>query len=177
MNLRWNGTLRCFEAEFSSDFQGDLAAVKAAGFRTDGPPDWVWSTTKAEPLNKLRETRPASGLTINSDAKQQFAALHAVELNNAKVKAELAVHKKTLKKKLKVEEVQVTHAVHIPPKGYIDASDLAPAQSLCKPFTPSNPPSTVCIICGDPIYFYEKQTPPTCLWCEKIVLDNCVDVC
>lgn len=177
MNLRWNGSLRCFEAEFSSDFQGDLAAVKAAGFKTDGPPNWVWYSNKAEPLNKLRESRPASGLTINPDAKEQFAALHAVELNNAKVKAELAGHKKALKKKLKTEEVQVTHAVHIPPKGYIEASDLPPVESLCKQFIPPDKPTTLCIICADPVYFYEQQNPPTCLWCSKIVLDNCTEVC
>jgi hypothetical protein len=175
MNLRWNGTLRCFEAEFSSDFQGDLAAVKAAGFKTDGPPQWVWYTAKAGPLNKLREARPASGLTINPDAKQQFAVLYEVELSNAKVKAELATHTKVLKKKLRVEEEQVTHAVHIPPKGYIDATDLPPytppASTLPKPIPLVGP---ACIICGDILAFYEKLA---CLWCSKIVLDNCSEVC
>jgi hypothetical protein len=177
MNLNWNAARQYFEAEFSSDFQGDLAAVKAVGFKTSGPPSWVWYSIKAEPLNKLRENRPASGLTITAEAKAQFAALHALEVSNAKVKAELAEHTKALKKKLKAEEEQVTHAVHIPPKGYIGTSDLPPLLSVCKQFIPPDKPTTLCIICADPIYFYEKQDPPTCLWCEKIVLDNSTEVC
>lgn len=175
MNLRWNNTDSRFEAEFSADFQGDLNATKNAGFKTTGPPGWVWYSIKAEPLNKLRENRPASGLTITPDAKQQFAALRVVELNNAKVKAELAEHTKALKKKLKVESDQVTLAIHIPPKGYIDATDLPlyvpPASTLPKPIPLTGP---ACIICGDILAFYEKLA---CLWCSKIVLDNCAEVC
>jgi hypothetical protein len=177
MNLRWNVSLSRFEAEFA-DFQSDLAAVKAAGFKTDGPPEWIWHTSKAGPLTKLRLERPASGLTISPDARLQYTSLATVEENNARVKAELAGHTKALKKKLKVEVEQVTNAVHIPPKGYIDASDLLPYVSVCKPSNPSpNKSSAACIICGDPVWFFEKQDPPTCLWCEKIVLDNSVDVC
>jgi hypothetical protein len=171
VNLKWNASLPRFEAEFS-DFHGDLAAVKAAGFKTDGRPDWIWYSYKAEPLNKLRENRPASGLTITTDAKQQFAALHAVELNNAKVRAEFAEHTKALKKKIKEETHEGMTLVVVPPKGYIEASDLPPFTPVCTQFNPPDKPSAVCIICGDPVYFYEKQDPPTCLYCEKIVLDN-----
>jgi hypothetical protein len=176
MNLRWNVSLSRFEAEFA-DFQGDFAAVKAAGFKTDGPPEWIWHTSKAGPLTKLRLERPASGLTISPDAKLQYTSLWAVESNNARVKAELAGHTKALKKKLKVEVEQVTNAVHIPAKGYLDASDIPPVPSILKQFIPPDRPTTLCIVCADPVYFYEKQDPPTCLWCEKIVLDNSVDVC
>jgi hypothetical protein len=178
MNLSWDPQNLRFVAVFSSDFQGDLAAVKAAGFKTDGPSGgWIWYTYKAGPLTTLRENRPTSGLTISQEAREQYTSLWAVEQNNEKVKAELATHKKALKKKLKIEVEQITHAVHIPEKGYIEASDLPPAQSVCKQFIPPNKPTTLCIICGDPVYFYEKQNPPTCLWDEKIVLDNCGDVC
>ena len=171
MNLKWNASLSRFEAEFS-DFHGDLAAVKAAGFKTDGRPDWIWYTYKAEPLNKLRETRPVSGLTITPDAKQQFAVLYAVEERNAKTKAELAEHTKALKKKIKEETHEGTTLVIVPAKGYIEASDLPPFTPICTQFNPPNKPSTVCIICGDPVWFYERQNPPVCLWCEIKVLDN-----
>ena len=172
MNLKWNAACQYFEAEFSSDFQGDLAAVKAAGFKTDGPPEWKWYTYKAGPLSKLRENRPTSGLTISPEAKAQFVSLWAMEERNAKTKAELAEHTKALKKKIKEETHEGTTPVIVPAKGYIEASDLPPFTPVCTQFTPPNKPSTVCIICGDPVYFYEKQDPPTCLYCEKIVLDN-----
>src|SRR5271166_1580008 len=172
MNLRWNSTLSRFEAEFS-DFQGDLAAVKAAGFRTDGAPQWIWYSYKAGSLAKLKG-RP--GLTISPDARAQFNALWAVEERNAKVKAELAEHKKVLKKKLKIEE-QEANAIEIPEKGYIDASDL-PLVTLSKDaFVPPPPPETRCIICQDPVYLYENTEIPACLWCSKIVLDSCTEVC
>jgi len=37
-----------------------------------------------------------------------------------------------------------------------------------KPFVPPAPPSILCVVCKSPVYFYEKQDPPTCLWCEKM---------
>lgn len=176
MNLIWNSGLSRFEAEFSTDFNGDLAAVKAAGFKTDGAPLWKWYTYKAGPLGKLRENRPPSGLTISPEAREQFTALWTLEEKNVKLKAELAAHNKVLKKKLKIEEQQ-GNAIVIPEKGYIDASDLPPAPPYLSTYTPPPPPETKCIICGGPVYFYEKQDPPTCLWDEKIVLDNDGEVC
>ncbi len=179
MNLRWNGTFRRFEAEFSTDFNGDLAAVKAAGFKTDGAPEWIWYTYKAGPLTKLRtENRPAFGLTITPEAREQYTSLWTVEEKNAKIKAELAAHNKTLKKKLKIEE-QESKAIKIPEKGYIDASDLPPMPSFVQPRPESsiNLNAPKCIICRGTVYFYEKQDPPTCLYCEKIVLDNATEVC
>jgi hypothetical protein len=175
MNLRWNPTFRRFEAEFT-DFQGDLEAVKAAGFKTDGPPEWVWYSYKASPLTKLRENRPASGLTITTEAKEQYAPLAAVEANNEKVKAEFAKHKKVLAKKLK-EEKEEGKATPIPEKGYIDASDLPPMPPSNQKYNPPPCPKLRCFVCDSPVYFYEKQDPPTCLWCEIKVLDNSTEVC
>jgi hypothetical protein len=176
VNLRWNGSLRRWEAEFSTDFNGDLAVVKAAGFKTDGAPEWIWYTYKAKPLTTLKDNRPASGLTITPEAREQYTSLWALEQKNAELKAQLTEHNKALKKKLKIEE-QEGKATPIPEKGYIDASDLPPQPPHIRLYTPPPPPKTKCIICGDPVYFYEKQDPPTCLWCEKIVLDNDGEVC
>lgn len=174
MNLRWNGR---FEAEFSSDFQGDLAAVKAAGFKSDtSTGTWVWWTAKASVLAKLREKRPASGLTITADAKANYAPLAELEARNAKIKAEVAQQNKSQKKKRKIE-VQISNAVVMPEKGYIEASDLPPMPPNPKKYVPPPPPDTLCIICGAPVYFYELQSPPTCLWDEKLVLDFSNEVC
>jgi hypothetical protein len=164
VNLHWNAELRRFEAEFE-DFQGDLDAVRAAGFKTDGPPDWVWYSQRAGPLTKLRENRPASGLTITAEARAEYIPLAQVEAKNAETKAQFAEHKKTLKKKLEVEE-QETKAFVIPKKGYIDATDLPVMTPIERPYVSPPPPKEKCFICGSPVYFYEKQDPPTCLWCE-----------
>lgn len=175
MNLRWNSFLRRFEAEFSGDFAGDLAAVKEAGFKTDGAPGWIWHTLKAGPLTKLRTLRPGL-LTISPEARAQYTPMAAMEEKNAEIKAKAASHNKASKKKLKIAE-QIANAVVIPEKGYIDASDLPPRPPYVSPFTPPPPPATLCIVCAAPIYFYELQSPPTCLWCEKIVLDKTEEVC
>lgn len=176
MNLRWNGTFRRFEVEFSSDFQGDLAAVKAVGFKTDGAPEWIWHTQKVTVLQKLRENRPASGLTITPEARAQYTPLAELEEKNAKIKAALAVHTKEQKKKLENAKKDA-NALVVPEKGYIGAEDLPPQPVRATAYNPPPPPTTKCIICADPIYFYEKQDPPTCLWCEIIVLDNATEVC
>ena len=167
MNLRWNPDLYRWEAEFSSDFQADLAAVKAAGFKTDGPPAWVWYSKKAEPLAKLKGT---PGLTITKEARERFEALHRLEEKNKAVKAEAAAYKKTLEK-----EGALVECV-IPEKGYIDASDLPPIPPLEK-FIPPPPPSEKCFICESPVYSYEYEGRPTCMWCQKIVLDENEKVC
>jgi len=176
VNLNWNGTHRRFEAEFSTDFHGDLASVKAAGFKTDGAPEWVWYTYKAGPLTKLREARPASGLTITPEAREQFTSLWTVEEKNAKLKSELATHNKELKKKLKIVE-QEGNALVIPTKGYIDASDLSPCKTEYTAYVRLPWTGPLCSICSAPLLPFELHNPNICMWCEKIVLDNATEVC
>ena len=100
MNIRYNQILRRFEAEFSADFGGDLAAVKVAGFHTDGPPAWAWWTDKIKVLNSLREHKPESGLTINQDAWEVYESLTKMDTKNTEVKQQFAEAKKKAKKKL-----------------------------------------------------------------------------
>jgi hypothetical protein len=179
LNLRWNTSFQRFEAEFS-DFQGDLAAVKAAGFKTDGPPAWVWYSIKAAPLTKLRENRPAT-LTISPEARAEYTRLKEVEDRNAATKALLVQHKKELKKKLKLDKQD-----SMKPDEYFDEV----LQCVCikitpKPFESTNPfikpppPETTCFICGTPVYFYEyaEGQKPCCMWDQKTVLDNTTEVC
>lgn len=183
MNLRWNGSFRRFEAEFSGDFQGDLAAVKSAGFKTDGAPEWVWYTYKAGPLSKLREHRPASGLTISSEAREQFTSLWAVEEKNAKLKAELAAHNKELKKKLKVADLDAKAALGPKMKmceeGFlcISKEDLPVLTVVYTPFTAPVWDGPRCSICKSQLLPFELHNPDVCMWCQKIVLDNQTEVC
>jgi hypothetical protein len=172
VNIRHNYVLHRFEAEFTPDFAGDLAAVKAAGFKTDGPPAWIWHTSKISVLNKLRENKPASGLTITPDGLEIYQRLAEQEQKNAEVKKQWAEAKKKAKKEQKSMEQEVTSELLFPPgKDYIIAEDL-PFKS---PFISEMPPiprhkGPWCHICGQPVYpQYEKISPPTCLYCEKML--------
>lgn len=186
MNIIYNAAYGRFEAQFSTDFNGDLAAVKGAGFKCDGPPSWIWWTVKLAALNKLRENKPISGLTINESAFQQYTHLSAMEAKNEEARAKFAPikeeQKKAKKQRKREEQVErVYHKVVIPPKpgelyDFIGAEDLPPMPPRK---TPERPPWTGprCAYCRQPVYVYEKQEPiPTCLFCEKM-LDNDGQVC
>lgn len=178
MNLRWNPDLRRFEAEFHN-FREEQPLVKAAGFKTDGAPQWVWWSAKSEPLTKLKENKPAI-LTINADARVEYAALKVIEDRNAATKAQFAEHKKALKKKLKLDKQDAAQ-----PDEYFDeeiqvtCSRVEPKPpAITRPFTPPPPPEITCFICAAPVYFYEYEgTRASCMWCQKEVLDNAGEVC
>lgn len=170
MNVVWNLTERRFEAVFSSDFQGDLAAVKNVGFRTTGAPSWIWWTDKVTVLNKLRENRPASDLTIDTSALVIYKALNDQFEENQKIKKELARQRKLLKRdKLQEVELAVTEFGEIDwsKKWWIGKEDLPVIPPYEHKHSITSPPDLKCRICGSVIYFYELQNPPTCLWCEK----------
>src|SRR5271165_5837314 len=103
MNLRYANSR--FEAEFSQDFQGDLAAVKSAGFKYDSSTGYpVWHTIKMPVLLKLRENRPASGITINPDALEIFKLWKEAHEKNEVIKAEVRKLDKERKKAAKEKE-------------------------------------------------------------------------
>jgi hypothetical protein len=173
VNIRWNKIEHRFEAEFSSDFVGDLDAVKTAGFKPDTSSGaWVWWTAKTPVLNKLRNKKPASGLTINPDALDAYRPLAEIELKNDEVKRQLAEFKKKAKKEQKQAVADLSTTPVPEGKTWISKEDLPPAppyvsQIKVVPF----PATGICEGCGDRTYFYEL--PDLCLWCElKKVLDN-----
>lgn len=158
MNLVWNKSIRRFEAQFT-DFAGDLAAVKAAGFKTDGPPSWVWWTHKVAVLNKLRKNKPSSGLLITDEALSEYTPLAEMEAKNEETKK--------LLKKAKGEAVKLRAPSWIPAgKDSLGPEDLPPYDSSRSSFVRPIPPPTRCLLCGDPTYpIYEQEN--LCLWCEK----------
>lgn len=178
MNIIYNSAYGRFEAQFSTDFQGDLAAVKAAGFKCDGPPSWSWWTVKLASLNKLRENKPISGLTINESAFQQYTHLSEIEAKNEEARAKFAPikeeQKKAKKQRKREEQIGRTyHKVVIPHKpgelyDFISVEDLPLMESKWK--APERSPWTGprCVKCQQPVYIeYEKVEPvPICLWCE-----------
>lgn len=166
MNIRWNPSERRFEAEFSSDFQGDLEAVKLSKFHTSGPPNWIWYAPPPglKALSRLRLNRPASGLTINEDALAIYQPMAVQEEKNAEIKKQLA----DIKKKRKKEEKEIAKSDWLPPgKEYITAEDLLPSP----PFIPNYPvskiePIGICQVCQGPTYGW-PDLEYICLWCEK----------
>jgi len=165
MNIRYNQTLRRFEAEFSADFGGDLAAVKTAGFRTDGPPAWAWYTDKIKVLNSLREHRPESGLSINDDAWNVYESLTKMAEKNEEVKKAAKALEKERKKESENKAKEETAEEVFGEKTYITKDDLPPMPPSENRFTPPQPPKECCFVCGEPLYFYEL--PDVCIWCEK----------
>ena len=88
-----------FEARFSQDFQGDLDAVKAAGFKPDtSSGSWVWHTAKIPVLEKLREKRPASGIAIDNETFEKYKELAAQFEKNEEVKKAAKALEKARKK-------------------------------------------------------------------------------
>jgi hypothetical protein len=168
MNIRYNVVLQRFEAEFSTDFNGDLSAVKTAGFKTDGPPGWCWWTQKIAVLNKLRANKPISGLTITPEALATYGPLAEAEAKNDAIRKQAADAKKALKKKLDKERKESETAPFVPEgKEWVEAADLPPLPPYVSSYVLPSPPDLLCSVCAQPVYFYEKQDPPTCLWCEK----------
>jgi len=181
VNLRWNGQLHRFEAELGSGgFRADLDAVKAAGFKCDGPPSWTWHSVKALPLKYLRENRPPV-LTIEVEARAQYERLLPIEEKNAEVRAELKEAKKIVRKqRAKIERQAELVELHIPEKGYIDTEDLPPMPPFQSSHLIAPPPTVLCFVCKCPVYPYEYAEGtknPACLYCQKIVLDNAEEVC
>jgi len=178
MNISWHPIERVFLAEFSQDFAGDLDAVKAAGFRPLGvPPPWIWHAPNIKALNKLRLNRPASGLTITTEALEVYKPLAEAEAKNDAVKQQLAEEKKKLKKKLKadLQEQEPTDSImKMCELGFmcISREDLPPAP----PFVPSYitskiKPIGVCRVCNDPTYGW-PDLGDICLWCEGQLVEN-----
>lgn len=172
MNIAWSQSMRAFIAEFSSDFQGDLSAIKAAGFRTFGPPAWVWYAPSSgiKTLNKLRENRPASGLTISEEALAIYKPLAEQEARKAELKKQFSVLEKKAKKERKDKEQEAaTSALLNIPEGqiWIGPEDLPPKPLFISELpVPAPHKGPWCHVCGQPVYLYELQQPPTCLWCE-----------
>ncbi len=204
MRITWNQNENRFEAEFAKGdaWDGDKDSASGAGFRTDGPPAWTWYATKASVLTKLKENRPVSGLTVTREALDAYNRLLEVERKNEELRKYVKEQKKQYKKtveKARIEadsqgeevepEYEPSHYYAMPEywkgKQEITRADL-PADVVARldkhesvPQRRAEPTAT-CVMCTAPIYFYEKQDPPTCLWCETqgeetfldLLLDN-----
>ena len=162
MRIVWDVAENQFLAEISlttEHWQADVESVKAAGFRTSGPPQWTWFTQKIAPLDYLKKNSPKSGLTITELALQKYQFLK-----------QQSDQKKQLKKQFTkaAEELRPSNwKEYIDPETGIVCKEIPPAdEPFVWKYTPPAPPEVYCFICGDVLYSYEY--PDTCLWCSKI---------
>jgi hypothetical protein len=175
MNIRY--TLGRFEAEFSSDFQNDLDAVKGAGFKPDTSTGrWVWWTSKIAVIEKLKKKRPLSGLTATPEAAEAIRTFTEIEERNRPIREAAEKLKKEQKKKQKADQQEevATHLVNIPDgKIGIGPEDLPYKAPYVSTFVKPSPPDLRCSFCQDPVYEgLERTIPfPVCMWCEKTLLD------
>ena len=155
-----------FEARFSQDFQGDLDAVKTAGFKPDTSSGaWVWHTAKIPVLEKLRVKRPASGIAIDNDTFQKYKELKEQFDKNEEIKKAA----KALEKERKAAEKEAEYTPGedgdlFDADGNLKPHNLPPMPPSINPFVRPEPPKERCFVCGEPLYFYEL--PDVCLWCE-----------
>jgi hypothetical protein len=156
-------------------WQAEKESAQAAGFKCDGPPSWIWATLKALTVAKLRENRPAT-LEITPQALEEFNKLIGQEQENQKIIDQVKELKKEQRKKEKrverIEELVTSIPAYWQDKDEIGHEDLPPSViERCTMKTECirpAPPTLLCEYCQEPVYYYERQDPPTCIWCEAV---------
>jgi hypothetical protein len=163
MRIIWDNENNWFQAELSlnENWRDDADLVRSIGFKTDGPPAWVWHTTKVSILDKLREHRPKSGLTITEVALEKYKSLKEKSDKKHELK-KLFVKAKKVAETTAADETRKTYehpelgtCVYVEPE----------ADKFTTKYVRPVPPDVYCFVCGDPIYPYEY--PDLCLWCSK----------
>lgn len=164
MRILWNEQENWFQAELSLNehWRDDMESVRSVGFKTTGAPSWIWHTSKAPILNKLRDLKPKSGLTITETALEKYKLLN--EQETVKVEMKKRFDKA---KKLVAQEINSSNW-----KDYIDEETGIVCKQVSPPpepftwkYTPPPAPEVYCFMCGSPLYFFEY--PDLCLSCSK----------
>jgi len=132
MRIIWDDQENRFLAELTpgEQWRQDMEAVKAAGFRTTGPPAWQWYAGTVETLENIRENPPKSGLLITEQALEKYKPLLEKFQQKQELRKQFKQAQKTAKKQSKDSEISGLTELIIPEKGYIDASDLQPEFGL-----------------------------------------------
>lgn len=175
MRIIWNKKDSRFEAQFGQEYwASDKDSVSRSGMKCTGPPDWIWWTFKLDPLYFLQQNRPVSGLTITMEALERQNILKT-ELDAA-VKADQEyrdVKKAVLKERKFLKETEAPTDEETEHGEFDSIRVMTEEANKWTKFMPPPASSTVCIGCNQPVYFYEKQDPPTCLDCE--IFSKCRD--
>lgn len=160
MRIIWSSEENWFQAELppGENWRDDMELVKQSGFKTTGAPTWLWYTSKASTLNKLRDKKPKSGLIITEVALEKYKFLNEqeqkkVELKKLFEKGKQAAQKDSVKRPEYEKDGFVSFVV--------DRKDTRFAIKYVRPV----PPAAYCFVCGDPVYDYEGTD--LCLWCSE----------
>lgn len=169
MRITWNQSNQEFQVELQQGaaWSTEQTAAKQAGFKTTGPPDWLWTAKKAAVLTKLRTVKPTSGCTISTDARLNYDRLKAVEDANAEVLRQLKDAKKSPKKETaeKIESGEITGTgFEYDQDGWAIIEPLDSGILHVKYIPPL--PTEFCTVCHEPVYFFERHDPLVCLDCE-----------
>jgi len=164
MRIIWNNENNWFQAELSlnENWRDDMELVRSLGFKTTGPPSWIWHTSQISLLEKLRDRRPKSGLTITEVALEKYKFLKEQsskkqELKKLFIKDKKASETTAADKKCKEYEDPRTGIVCV----YVPTA----TEKFNWKYTPPAPPTNYCFMCGDFVYDYEGTD--LCLWCSK----------
>lgn len=168
MRILWNEQENWFQAELGlrEFWRDDMELVKHVGFKTTGSPSWIWHTSKASILNKLRDGSPKSGLTITELALEKYKTLNEQETKQSDLKKEFLKQRKTaaLNRADKWPE-------YLDPDTGIMCKVVPEAEKKYVPEYILPPlPDLSCFMCGSPLYLYDL--PDICIWCDKIKLDK-----
>jgi hypothetical protein len=169
LRIIWDDQESRFLAELTpgEQWRDDKDSIQAAGFQTDGPPDWRWYTKKASTLNKLRENKPKSGLVLTEVALSHYQALNQKEEQKAALKKQFKTAQKQAKKTEKLPEPDVYFDTEI---GVMCLVVQPKVSEFTQPIIHGKS-DTICIACGDPLY-PPWDYPDICVWCDKIKLDK-----
>lgn len=190
MRIVWNKNEQQFEAQLAQGdaWRNEQAIASGAGFKTDGPPAWVWRTRKAAVVTKLKESRSSlSALSITYEALDAYNRLLAIEQKNAELKAWAKEQKKKLERDEERKQLDALHGdnseavepeyepshYYTTPEYWKDKTEITrtdlPADFLARfdkhELIPQRRATSIgnCPICGDVMYYPEG---PTCLWCD-----------
>lgn len=163
MRIVWSEQENYFQAEIppGENWRDDMELVRSVGFRTSGPPMWPWFTTKYAPLEKLRDQKPKSGLTITELALQKYKFLK-----------EQADQKDAIKDQFKkaVRDAEERAPSKWPqykdPETGITCFVVEPTdESFVWKYIPPPPPNKLCLGCDGPMYFpFDDRA--YCMYCE-----------
>ncbi len=168
MRILWNEKEHWFQAELGLGefWRNDLDLVKHVGFKTTGSPDWIWHTSKASVLNKLRDSKPKSGLFITELALEKYKFLNEQDQKKSELKKEFLKQRKQAATNCTAEWPE-----YLDEETGIMCKIVAPAEKkFVLDYIPPNVPDLSCFMCGSPLYMYDL--PDLCIWCDKIKLDK-----
>lgn len=148
MRIIWSDAHKRFELENCTYDEREFPGT--AGWKFDGDTRSWWTMLPATVI-ALRGQKPPSGLSITQSAF-------------GRITDQLDAPAKKARKAKKEPAQRGSKMARTIPEGLI----VPPIPRFARP----KPPELCCRICSEPVYFYETQNPPTCLWCEQQEVTN-----